>query len=321
MIATNRLEKLLNANLKVIGIELPSCTGTFRVTFNLCCRFISIDLTICSQVLKHPPANVAETEFCGEYHLKCLEQLGRWEEIGRLGPTAEPWNTRAAFHHFVDNSFRMDSKTKQLDQLSLSSAHPAVLPQLAAFAFRNGNKDRAQLCINRATDEFLSRYSRLSSLNFGGRKSILQQLCTITEVQSFLENVDWERLSAPQKDDSVLVWNTVLPIRSCCIQSEDVEPLVALEQLNSLRLQLADVALDQHNVHLAQKMIDDSFNVSSALMPLRQIARCKVLALESTDDPLFKLDQLIQAKEILDPVAAEESFSGMWELSIHSYRF
>ena len=51
-----------------------------------------------------------------------------------------------------------------------SEIETVLLPELAAFASLIGSNDRAVLFIDRATDDFISRYGQVSVLNFWGKE-------------------------------------------------------------------------------------------------------------------------------------------------------
>ena len=244
----------------------------------------------------------AETDFCREYRLGCLEQLSRWNEIFRLKPNEDPWKARTILRRFISNAFRKDTSINDLNKLSPSSCLPSVLPDLAAYAIFL-KEDRAKLCVKRATEDFLAQYCSLSLLNFGRRRSLLQRVCTITEVQSALDQPDYgsQWTTQPQTDDNLVVWDSILNLRTLCSQLGDDQKRSRLfEQLNVLRLQVAGAALSQRNVGLAKSMMDASVNTLQSSEALQQLVQIRILIAEPTDDAGIKLDQLCRAKESLN---------------------
>ena len=238
--------------------------------------------------------SAAEVNFCSEYRLKCLEELGQWDEIGRLKCKREPWKTRSLVRTFLLNS-KTGHEIHELNRLSLPSVDPALLPDLAALALRSGNTDRAAICLSKSTDDFLARYSQLSPLNFHGRQNLLEHVCIITEMQTFMEN-GTGNVSLPHTGENLVVWDYVLALRNFFSQSS-----VTSESVISLRLQLAAIALEQRNVGLARKLATVPLDVRESMVPFHLI-QSKVFAIESqfASDAFDKLDRLILAKETIN---------------------
>lgn len=276
-------------------------------------------LFLYSQVFKGDIPSLAERDFCEEYRLKCLEELGQWDEIGRLNPKKEPWNTRFRVRNALQN-FQIGPGAKGLDAVPLPSIDPALLADLAALALRNGNEDRAAICIAKATDNFLSRYSQLSPLNFGGRRNILEHVCVISEIQTFMEQSDVIlNASHPQTGDSLTVWDSILALRTFFAQRKKTER--NLTSVKSLRLKLAAIALEQNNAELARKLVDGATNLKE-ILPFQYFMQSKVLAVESSLGPdvgIDNLDRLILAKETTNravAVAAGMSEEGKFQHKI-----
>jgi len=131
--------------------------------------------------------SLAETNFCTESKLQCMEQLGQWEDIRRDNPKAEWWDVRSSIRHVLRNSgsdHSMAAAAQRLDQLVINDINPAILADLATFYFCNKNKDRAAHCATRAIDQLVIQYSQLSPLNFRNRQGLLETLCAATEVSN-----------------------------------------------------------------------------------------------------------------------------------------
>lgn len=252
-----------------------------------------------SEVLKSK-TSAAELEFCNEYRLKCLEKLGKWDEIHRLKPKKEPWDIRSRVRSVLQSS-QAGRDAFELDRISLPTVDPALLPDLALSALCNKNTNRATLCISKASDHFMSRYSQLSPLNFGGRQSLLQQICAITELQSFTSEsgVTWNA-SLPQSGDDLVAWDSLLALRTYFALSEGKKRNEASESVNMLRLRLADIALEQKNVGLAQKLVGIPLSNQQSMLPLQQLIKSKVFAMDPCDTKLNKIDKLILAKETIN---------------------
>jgi hypothetical protein len=253
-----------------------------------------------SQALGNVTSPTVEREFCREYGFKCLEQLGRWDEIGRLKPKTEPWNIRSHVRNSLQ-IFQTSQAVKELDIVNLHSVDPALLTDLAALALRNGNRDRAVTCISQATDELISRYSQLSTLNFGGRQNLLQHVCIITEIEAFLYQSDiTANVSLPQSGDNIVVWDSILALRTFFAQCEKKK--INLVPVESLRLQLAGIALEQKNVGLARTFFNGVVGVHEPAICHRYLMQSKILAMESLtfDAGLNQLGALISAKETIN---------------------
>ncbi|KAI9558578.1 hypothetical protein GHT06_015366 [Daphnia sinensis] len=268
-----------------------------------------------SQVFKSDTPSAAEMNFCDEYRLKCLEELGQWDEIGRLNPKKEPWNIRFRVRNALQN-FQVGPAARELDNIPLPTVDPSLLPDLAALALRNGNENRAAICIANATDNFLSRYSQLSPLNFGGRRNLLEHVCIVTDIQTFMEHSDViPNASHPQTGDSLLVWDSILAMRTFFAQRKKTERNLA--SVKSLRLKLATIALEQKNTELARKLVDGATDLQE-MLPFHYLIQSKILAMEASldsDVAASNLDRLIMAKETINRAASAGVLEdGRWEI-------
>lgn len=274
------------------------------------CRHLSViyvsksTVVLYSQVFKSDTPSSAEMNFCDEYRLKCLEELGQWDEIGSLNPKKEPWNIRFRVRNALQN-FQVGPAARELDNIPLPTVDPVLLADLAALALRNGNGDRAAICISKATDNFSSRYSQLSPLNFGGRRNLLEHVCIISEIQTFMEHSDIiPNASHPQTGDSLLVWDSILALRTFFAQRKKTERNLA--SVKSLRLKLATIALEQKNTELARKLLEGATDLRE-MLPFHYLIQSKVLAMESSLDSnvgASNLDRLILAKETINRAVA-----------------
>lgn len=192
----------------------------------------------------------------------------------------------------------------ELERISLSSVDSSVLTDLALSAIYNENLGRANLCIAKALDCFISRYSQLSSLNFTGRQNLLEHLCLITELQSFTQHSDskWNVCLPDTGDDLIVVWNSILTLRAFFARCEEDQPEEALSSVNSLRLLLASNALEQKNVGLARQLVGAPVQVEQSMSALRQLIQSKIIAMERCDNQLELVDKLILAKETINSV-------------------
>uniref|UniRef100_A0A0P6IJU2 non-specific serine/threonine protein kinase n=1 Tax=Daphnia magna TaxID=35525 RepID=A0A0P6IJU2_9CRUS len=275
-----------------------------------------------SQVFKSDTPSSAEMNFCDEYRLKCLEELGQWDEIGSLNPKKEPWNIRFRVRNALQN-FQVGPAARELDNIPLPTVDPVLLADLAALALRNGNGDRAAICISKATDNFSSRYSQLSPLNFGGRRNLLEHVCIISEIQTFMEHSDIiPNASHPQTGDSLLVWDSILALRTFFAQRKKTERNLA--SVKSLRLKLATIALEQKNTELARKLLEGATDLRE-MLPFHYLIQSKVLAMESSLDSnvgASNLDRLILAKETINRAVAASTGvpkDGRWEIDLERF--
>lgn len=241
-------------------------------------------------------------EFCNEYRLKCLEELGQWDEIIQLKPRKDPWKTRSLVRSLLLN-FDSSHDVQELEHIALSSVDPTILTELALLYLRNGNKSRASVCISKASDDLISQFRQLSLLNLGGHRKLLQSVCHITELQSFLENPNtntstWNS-SFPQTGDDVVVWNSILTLRNYFLQADNSQNQnEVLKSISILRLQLATVALEQKNAGLARKLLEFPIYNSPSL-PIYQLLKSKIIAIDVGENKSSTLDRLIQAKEAI----------------------
>lgn len=242
----------------------------------------------------------AELKFCNEYRLRSLEELGKWDEINRLKPDKEPWNIRSRVRSLLQSS-QAGRDTYELDRIALPTVDPALLPDLALSSLLTGNKTRATLCISKASDNFIGRYSQLSPLNFGGRQRLLQQVSIITELESFVNDsgVTWNA-SLPQTGDDLVAWNSILALRTYFAQIEERNRNKASESVAMLRLRLADTALEQKNVGLARKLVGIPLSNQQSMFPYRKLIQSKMFAMDKCDTKSNKIDQLILAKETIN---------------------
>ena len=253
--------------------------------------------------------SLPEENFSSDSRFKCMEQLGQWEEMGREQPKTEPWRIRSGVREVLQNC-RSEHKSmiERLDNISWSNVAPTLLPDLAAFYVWNKNRDRAIQCSSKAIDEILFHYSQLSYLSCGNRLSLLQNLCIVTEIQTFLQNPDdvqLEKCCLPVANDNLTIWHSILFLRSyffSCLP--DCRQEQALEQVNSLRLQLASISLQQGNNILAQKILEGSSvaKILPSVLPFWRLIQSRILALEHFNFPdgaIPKLEKLIRAKHII----------------------
>ena len=243
-----------------------------------------------------------EAEFCYEHRFKCLEELGQWEEINRSKPKTEPWRTRSRVRSALQN-WISGYECQDLDRIPLISIDPTLLSDLAALALRNGNKDRAAVCTSKAIDELISRYSRLSPLNFGGRQYLLLQSSVVSELVTFMEQEGstWNN-SFPQTGDNLLTWERILTLRAFFAQLEKTKRINSFEGINSVRLSLATIALEQKNIHFARKLVEMTPDIPSKL-PFRYLIQSKVSAMEAftaSESNLNKLNRFMLAKETVN---------------------
>jgi len=242
--------------------------------------------------------------------LRCLEQLGHWEAIGKLCTEDTPsWHLRAC----VRSSFEFNQSTDYLAKMvhgSCTEIETALLPELAAFATLTGSNDRAGLFIDRAIDDFISRYGQVSALNFGGKRRLLELLCTsglvklcLAEQQSGSEIC----FGRPQSSDSLTVWESILTIKS-------------LFQLpvTELKLQMASAALKQHdNFEMAQTLLNGLKDVPSSMKPLKQFIESQISFAKASSStsasPSSRFTKVLQAKEVLTLLQVDQG--------IKSYKF
>ena len=207
----------------------------------------------------------------------------------------------------------MDYLTKMVHG-SCTEIETALLPELAAFASLTGSNDRAGLFIDRAIDDFISRYGQVSALNFGGKRRLLELLCTsglvklcLAEQQSGSEIC----FGRPQSSDSLTVWESILTIKS-------------LFQLpvTELKLQMASAALKQHdNFEMAQTLLNGLKDVPSSMEPLKQFIESQISFAKASSStsasPSSRFTKVLQAKEVLTLLQVDQGIKSLYKFILH----
>lgn len=244
-----------------------------------------------------------------------MEYLGEWDEIRHLQLDVEPWNTRSLLREALESP--ASEVPEHIEMSTLTPVNARLYPELAALDIKLGRKDRATYFINKATEDFLARYSLLSQLDFRGRRTLLEHLCLVTEVQKFLgDSSTIKNFSSPKSGDSTLVWDTMLTMRRCLAYCGDSDDLS--DHLMTLPLELAAVAIEQKNFFYAKKLVENMSNI-----PLPKVARQKLLLGEicamqqlRRQDPGKKLASLIRAKTTIQQISHFESVQGRLSVNV-----
>jgi len=199
---------------------------------------------------------------------------------------------------------------------SCNEIDTTLFPELAAFAAWTGSNDRAEHFIDRAIDDFIARYGQVSALNFGGKRKLLELLCTSGLVKSCLaeqQSGSDIAISRPQSSDSLTVWESILTIKS-------------LFQLpvTELKLQMASAALKQHaNFEMAQTLIDGLKDVPSSMQPLKQFIESQISFAKASSSTIMssnsRFTKVLQAKEILTLLQVDQGITYIFTFILKFY--
>lgn len=234
--------------------------------------------------------------------------MGEWEEIKHLQPDIEPWSTRSFLREALQST--EPDLSKQLDLSSLASIDVALYPELAALALKIGRKDKAAYYISKTTEDFLVRYGLPSQLDFRVRRTLLERVSLVTEVQKFLDDsFSSKQHSLPKPGDNTLVWDSILSIRNSLKNLADLE---ISDHLTILPLELAAVAIEQKNFLYARKLAENLVNIPQSKVARHKLLLGKIYAMQQLrrKDPSKKLENLIRAKTTISQIRNLEELKG-----------
>ena len=240
----------------------------------------------------------SESNLCKEYHLRCLEQLGDWNRIGAQDVGSDVWRMKGHVHkllHGLAASLQFSVREQDL--------HFDILPDAAVLVIHSGDRDKAVRLIRRVSDKFLSLYGQLSMLNLASQHSLMEKMCVIAEVATFLEQPNnalemWRR-NLPKQNDNLSVWGWILMYRSyfATLLSDDAEHIQ--ECLCSLRVTLADVSLRKGNIHFARSVLKIE-NIATSVDSIWKLVLCKMEVMDACRQSVAnnsKLNRLVEAEE------------------------
>ena len=156
-------------------------------------------------------------------------------------------------------------------------------------------------------------YAQSSPLNGRNRQDLLQNLCWVTEIYSFVQDRQkWAERgggSLPQEEDDLVIWQSILFFRSFfCRIDPALDVGMVRERVDRLRLQLASVALKQGNLSLADGIYRGSIvdGCPQQLAPFWTLIQQRISILQLSSSTA-KLATIIRAKKSIDPVTFQLS--------------